>query len=84
LTRAFRWPDYQALDLSRSQQAKMLKLRAAVSLSRVWQQQGKRRQAHELLAGVYAWFTEGFACVDLHEANVLLSELEAEPRCSTE
>ena len=50
----------QALDTARSQQAKMLELRAAVSLSRLWQQQGKRQEARQLLAEVYAWFTEGF------------------------
>ncbi|HXH12715.1 MAG TPA: AAA family ATPase, partial [Alphaproteobacteria bacterium] len=50
----------QALDTARSQEAKMLELRAAVSLSRLWQQQGKRQEARQLLAEVYAWFTEGF------------------------
>ena len=67
----------QALDLARSQQAKMLELRAAVTLSRLWQLQGKRREAQQLLAGVYAWFTEGFATVDLQEAKTLLTALEA-------
>jgi class 3 adenylate cyclase/tetratricopeptide (TPR) repeat protein len=66
----------QALDVARSQQAKMLELRAAVSLSRLWRQQGKRHEAQQLLAGIYAWFTEGFESVDLQEAKTLLTELE--------
>jgi predicted ATPase len=66
----------QALDKARSQQAKMPELRAAVSLSRLWQQQGKRHEARQLLAEVYAWFTEGFETVDLQEAETLLAELE--------
>jgi class 3 adenylate cyclase/tetratricopeptide (TPR) repeat protein len=67
----------QALDTARSQQAKMLELRAAVSLSRLWQQQGKRHEARRLLAEVYSWFTEGFETADLREAKTLLAELEA-------
>jgi predicted ATPase len=67
----------QALDTARSQQAKMLELRAAVSLSRLWQQQGKRQEARQLLAEVYAWFTEGFGTRDLQEAKTLLTELGA-------
>jgi predicted ATPase len=67
----------QALDLARSQQAKMLELRAAVSLSLLWQQQGKRSEAQHLLAGIYNWFTEGFETIDLQEAKTLLTELEA-------
>jgi predicted ATPase len=51
---------HQALVLARRQQAKSRELRAAMSLSRLWQRQGKRREARQLLAGVYAWFTEGF------------------------
>jgi predicted ATPase len=66
----------QALDIARRQQAKLLELRAAVSLSRLWQQQGKRQEAHDLLAPVYHWFTEGFDMVDLQEAKALLDELE--------
>jgi predicted ATPase len=66
----------QALDIARRQQAKLLELRAAVSLSRLWQQQGKRQEAHDLLAPVYHWFTEGFDTVDLQEAKALLDELE--------
>jgi predicted ATPase len=67
----------QALDTARSQQAKMLELRAAVSLSRLWQQQGKGQEARQLLAEVYAWFTEGFGTIDLQEAKTLLRELGA-------
>ena len=65
----------QALDVARRQEAKSLELRAAVSLARLWQQQGKRHEARELLALVYAWFTEGFDTADLQEAKALLGEL---------
>ena len=64
----------QALDIARRQEAKSLELRAAMSLSRLWQQQGKRQAAHDLLAGVYAWFTEGFDTADLQDAKALLEE----------
>jgi predicted ATPase len=67
---------YQALDIARSQQAKSLELRAALRLSRLWQQQGKCAAAYELLAEVYNWFTEGFDTADLQEAKALLEELE--------
>ena len=65
----------QALDIARRQQAKSLELRAAMSLSRLWQQQGKQEEAHQLLAEIYAWFTEGFDTADLKEAKFLLEEL---------
>ena len=65
----------QALAVARRQQAKSWELRAAMSLSRLWQQQGKRAEAHELLAPVYGWFTEGFDTADLQEAKALLEEL---------
>ena len=65
----------QALDVARHQQAKSLELRAAMSLSRLWQQQGKRAEARELLAPIYGWFTEGFDTADLQEAKALLEEL---------
>jgi len=65
----------QALDIARRQQAKSLELRAAMSLSRLWQHQGKRAAAYELLAPVYGWFTEGFDTADLQEAKALLDEL---------
>ena len=67
---------HQALDIARRQQAKSWELRAAVSLARLWQQQGKRAEAHALLAPIYGWFTEGFDTVDLQEARALLEELE--------
>ena len=65
----------QALDTARHQQAKSLELRAATSLSRLWQQEGKHKNARKLLAEVYDWFTEGFDTADLKEAKVLLEEL---------
>ena len=64
----------QALAVARRQQAKWLELRAAISLSRLWQQQGKRDAARHLLAEVYGWFTEGFETPDLTEAKALLRE----------
>jgi predicted ATPase len=63
----------QALDIARRQQAKSWELRAAMSLSRLWQQQGKRDEARELLAPIYGWFTEGFDTADLQEAKALLA-----------
>ena len=66
---------HQALAIARRQQAKSLELRAAMSLSRLWQQQGKRTEAYELLAPIYGWFTEGFDTADLQEAKALLEEL---------
>jgi predicted ATPase len=66
---------HQALDIARQQQAKSLELRAATSLSRLWQQQGKRGEARELLAPIYGWFTEGFDTADLREARALLEAL---------
>jgi predicted ATPase len=65
----------RALDVARRQQAKSLELRAAMSLARLWQQQGKRTEAYELLAPVYNWFTEGFDTADLQEAKALLAAL---------
>jgi predicted ATPase len=65
----------QALDVARRQEAKSLELRAAMSLARLWQQQGKREDARQLLAGVYGWFTEGFDTADLQEAKALLAAL---------
>jgi predicted ATPase len=61
--------------LAQAQQAKSLELRATASLARLWRDQGKAQQAHELLAPVYGWFTEGFDTRDLKEAKALLSEL---------
>jgi predicted ATPase len=65
----------QALAIARHQQAKLPELRAALCLSRLWQQQGKRAEARLLLAPVYNWFTEGFTTADLQEAKTLLTEL---------
>jgi class 3 adenylate cyclase/predicted ATPase len=65
----------RALDVARRQEVKSLELRAAMSLARLWQQQGKRAEAHELLAPIYGWFTEGFDTADLQDAKALLDEL---------
>jgi predicted ATPase len=65
----------RALDTAHRQEAKSLELRAATSLARLWQQQGKRAEAHALLAPIYAWFTEGFDTADLQEARALLEAL---------
>jgi predicted ATPase len=66
----------QALAVSRRQQAKSWELRAAMSLSRLWQHQGKGAEARALLAPIYGWFTEGFETADLREARALLQVLE--------
>jgi predicted ATPase len=66
----------QALAVARHQQAKSWELRAAMSLSRLWQQQGKQAEAHALLAPIYTWFTEGFETADLQEAKALLEALQ--------
>jgi len=67
----------QARTVARRQQAKSWELRAATSLSRLWQHQGKRAAAYDLLAPVYGWFTEGFDTADLQEAKALLEDLRA-------
>jgi predicted ATPase/energy-coupling factor transporter ATP-binding protein EcfA2 len=64
-----------AIRIAQSQQAKSLELRTATSLARLWQYQGKRQEAHDLLAPVYNWFTEGFDTADLQDAKALLDEL---------
>ena len=66
---------HRALDAARAQQARSWELRAAMALARLWQHQGQRAEAHELLAAVYGWFTEGFDTVDLREARTLLAAL---------
>jgi predicted ATPase len=66
---------HQALAIARRQQAKAWELRAAMSLARLWQRQGKGGEAQQLLAEVYGWFTEGFDTADLQEAQALLEEL---------
>ena len=65
----------EALSIARAQQAKLLELRASMSLARLWRDQGKVRQARELMAPVYGWFTEGHNTGDLMEAKALLQEL---------
>jgi predicted ATPase len=65
----------KALDIALRQQAKSLELRAAMSLSRLWQQQGKQEEARQMLGDIYGWFTEGFDTSDLQEAKALLDEL---------
>ncbi len=65
----------QAIDVSRRQGAKSLELRAVMSLSRLWQKQGKTEEARQMLAEIYGWFTEGFDTADLKEAKALLEEL---------
>ena len=66
---------HEALAIARHQQAKSLELRAAMSLARLWQRQGRHAEARELLAPVYGWFTEGFGTADLQEAKALLDAL---------
>jgi predicted ATPase len=66
---------HRAIDIARCQSAKVLELRATMSLSRLWQRQGKTAEARKLLAEVYGWFTEGFDTADLREARALLEEL---------
>jgi predicted ATPase len=66
---------HRALDLARSQQAKSIELRSAMSLSRLWHQHGKKEEACRLLTEIYGWFTEGFDTPDLQEAKALLEEL---------
>jgi predicted ATPase len=79
-------PDFQteaeecflkAIDIARRQQAKSLELRAVMSLSRLWQQQGKKEEARQMLAEIYGWFTEGFDTTDLQEAKTLLETLSS-------
>jgi len=65
----------RALTVARAQQAKSWELRAAMSMARLWHDQGKQQQAHDLLAPVYDWFTEGFDTLDMKEAKALLDEL---------
>jgi predicted ATPase len=65
----------RALAVARQQQAKSWELRAATSMARLWRDQGKRQEAHDLLAPIYGWFTEGFDTRDLKEAKALFNEL---------
>ena len=65
----------KAIEVARHQQAKSWELRAAITLSRLWQSQGKKAEARQLLAEIYDWFSEGFDTLDLIEARTLLKEL---------
>ena len=67
----------RALAVARKQQAKSWELRTAMSMARLWRDQGKRHEARNLLAPVYSWFTEGFDTLDLKESKALLHELNA-------
>jgi predicted ATPase len=64
-----------AITIAQQQQARTFELRAAMSMARLWRDQGERDEAHDLLAPVYGWFTEGFDTLDLKEAKALLGEL---------
>ena len=66
---------HKAIGIARKQQAKSWGLRAVMSLARLWQSQGKKEEAHRMLAEIYGWFTEGFDTADLQEAKALLEEL---------
>ena len=74
------WPQAEecllrALDIARQQNARSFELRSATSLVRLWRDQGQRREAHDLLAPIFGWFTEGFDTLDLRKAKALLDEL---------
>src|SRR5439155_10306553 len=71
----------QALEVAHRQSAKALELRAAMSVSRLWQHQGKRNDARQLLAEIYDWFTEGFDTADLKDAKALVDDLSALSAC---
>ena len=66
---------HQAIAVAKLQSAKLLELRASISLARLWCKQDKRGEAHNLLASIYGWFTEGFDAPDLKQAKALLDEL---------
>ncbi len=72
-----------ALDLTRKQKARMLEIRAAVGLGRLWQRQGKQQEALQILEKLYHSFTEGFDTEDLREAHILIEELRESPGQST-
>jgi predicted ATPase len=65
----------KAIEIARRQQAKSWELRATTSLARLWQRQGKQKEARQMLSEIYNWFTEGFDTADLKEARALLEEL---------
>jgi predicted ATPase len=64
-----------AIEVSSAQRARTLELRGATSLARLWSDRGKNAEAHDLLAAIYGWFTEGFSTPDLKEAKILLDAL---------
>jgi predicted ATPase len=66
---------HQAIEVAKSQSAKLFELQASISLSRLWSKQGKRSEARDLLTSIYGWFTEGFGVPVLEEAKALLDEL---------
>ena len=66
---------HKAIEIARRQQAKSWELRAVMSLARLWQQQGRKDEARQMLAEIYSWFTEGFDTADLKDAQALLEEL---------
>ena len=65
----------RALEIARTQQARSWELRAVMSMTRLWRDQGKRKKARNLLAPMYCWFAEGFDTLDLKEAKIMLDEL---------
>ena len=66
---------FKAIEIAQRQHAKSWELRAVMSLSRLWQSQGKKKEAHQMLTEIYGWFTEGFDTEDLQEAKALLEDL---------
>ena len=72
---AAEWHYCQAIAIAERQSARLFQLRASASLAQLWRDQGKRKEAHDLLAPIYGWFTEGFDAPDLKEAKALLNEL---------
>ena len=67
----------RAIDIARGKSAKLWELRVAISLARLWRDQGRNTDAHHLLSPIYAWFTEGFDSADLKVAKLQLDELSA-------
>jgi predicted ATPase len=65
----------KSIEIARRQEAKSFELKAVMSLSKLWSQQGRRAEARQMLAEIYGWFTEGFDTADLNEAKALLDEL---------
>jgi predicted ATPase len=65
----------KAIEIARRQEAKYLELKAVMSLSRLWQQQGKKDEARRMLAEIYGWFSEGFDTKDLNDAKALIDQL---------